>query len=101
MQKKGSDSGMQQRNVMLDDFNWEVPHETVPIPSEGRVYPSGSPLYKKKTIDIRLNGQTMELDRDEIKSIIPYLRFGTNELKILTKPVEIKELIIEKNEFLY
>ena len=47
MPKKGSNSGMQQRNVMLDDFNWEVPHETVPIPSEGRVYPSGSPLYKK------------------------------------------------------
>ena len=55
--------------------------------------------FDKEVIDIRLNGQTMSIPRDEIKSIIHYLRFGVNELKILTKPVEIKELIIEKNQF--
>jgi hypothetical protein len=55
--------------------------------------------FDKEIIDIKLNSQIMSLRRDEIKSIIQYLRFGTNELKILTKPVEIKEFIIEKNEF--
>lgn len=55
--------------------------------------------FDKEIIDIRLNSQTMSLRRDEIKSIISYIRYGTNELKILTKPVEIKELIIEKNDF--
>ena len=57
--------------------------------------------FDKEVIDIRLNGQTMSLKRDEIKSIVSHLRFGTNEIKIITKPVEIKEFIIEKNEFLY
>ncbi len=55
--------------------------------------------FDKDVIDLRLNGKTMSLNRDEIKSIVSYLRFGTNELKILTKPVEIKEFVIEKNEF--
>lgn len=57
--------------------------------------------FDREVIDLRLNSQTFSLRRDEIKSIIPYLRFGVNELKILNKPVEIDELIIEKNEFLY
>lgn len=57
--------------------------------------------FDKEAIDIRLNSQTISLNRNEIKSIIPYLRFGVNDLKILTKPIGIKELIIEKNEFIY
>ncbi len=58
--------------------------------------------FDKDVIDIRINDkQTIYLKRDEIISIIPYLKFGTNEIKIITKPVEIKELIIEKNEYLY
>lgn len=55
--------------------------------------------FNKDVIDIRLNNQIMTLERDEIKSIVQYLRFGTNELEILTKPVEIEEFTIEKNEF--
>jgi hypothetical protein len=38
---------------MKDDFNWEVPVETVPIPSQGTVYNPDSRLYKVKTIDIK------------------------------------------------
>ena len=57
--------------------------------------------FDKEVIDIKLNGQTMALKNDEIKSIIPYLRYGKNELIFLTKPVEIEEFIIEKNEFAY
>ena len=55
--------------------------------------------FNKEVIDLRLNSQTMTLRRDEIKSIIPYLRFGVNEIEFLTKPVEFEEFIIEKNEF--
>lgn len=57
--------------------------------------------FDEEVIDLRLNSQTMSLKRDEIMSIIPYLRYGTNELKFLTKPLDIDEFIIEKNEFLY
>ncbi len=55
--------------------------------------------FDSEVIDIRLNSKTMSLRRNEIKSIIQYLRYGTNELKILTKPLSIKELIIETNDF--
>lgn len=57
--------------------------------------------FDKEVIDIRLNNQTMSLKRDETKQILQYLRYGTNEIKFLTKPVEIEEFVIEKNEFAY
>lgn len=45
--------GHQVRNVMKDDFNFEVPVETVPLPSLGTVYSSDSPLFRQETIDIK------------------------------------------------
>jgi len=35
------------------DFGLDIPTELVPIPSGGRVYPQGSPLYLKETVEIR------------------------------------------------
>ena len=46
-------AGHQVRNVMKDDFNFEVPVESVPLPSLGVVYGSDSPLFRQETIDIR------------------------------------------------
>jgi len=46
-------AGHQVRNVMKDDFNFEVPVESVPIPSMGVVYASDSPLFRQETVDIR------------------------------------------------
>jgi len=46
-------AGIPVRNVMKDDFNFEVPVETVPLPSLGTVYSSDSPLFRQETIDIR------------------------------------------------
>jgi hypothetical protein len=40
-------------NVMKDDFGWEVPVETVPLPSNGVVYPSDSPLHGLEMLDIK------------------------------------------------
>ena len=45
--------GMATRNVMQDDFGFEVPVESVPLPSRGTCYPSDSPLFGKDTVDIR------------------------------------------------
>lgn len=55
--------------------------------------------FDKDVIDLRVNSQTISLKRNEIKSILQYLRYGTNEIDILTKPVEIKKLIVEKNQY--
>lgn len=46
-------AGIPVRNIMKDDFNFEVPVETVPLPSMGTVYSSDSPLFRKETIDIK------------------------------------------------
>ena len=44
--------GVQRRDVMKDDFGFEVPVETVPLPSQGKVYGEGNPLYGQETVDI-------------------------------------------------
>ena len=46
-------SGFATRNVMKDDFGFEVPTESVPLPSLGRVYPSDSKLFNRETVEIK------------------------------------------------
>ena len=46
-------SQMPTRNVMKDDFGFEIPVETVPLPSLGKCYPEESAVHNKETIEIR------------------------------------------------
>ena len=46
-------AGIQTKDVMRDDFGFEVPVESVPLPSNGVVYPAESPLHDRETVDIR------------------------------------------------
>lgn len=41
------------RNVLKEDFNWEVPIETVPLPSKGILYSEESGIKNKETINIK------------------------------------------------
>ncbi len=41
------------RNVIKDDFGFEIPVETVPLPSGGRCYDVDHPLHGKETVEIR------------------------------------------------
>ena len=45
--------GLPSRNIMQEDFGFEVPVETVPLPSRGVTYPADSPMHGKETIMIR------------------------------------------------
>lgn len=45
--------GIPTRNVMQEDFGFDIPVESVPIPSLGKSYEAGSPLHGKETIEIR------------------------------------------------
>ena len=45
--------GVPTRNVLLEDFGWEVPVESVPIPSRGSVYSSDTGLSNKESIQIK------------------------------------------------
>ena len=48
-----ANQGIQTKNVMKDDFGFEVPVESVPLPSKGIVYSADSPLHGKETLEIR------------------------------------------------
>lgn len=45
--------GVPTRDVMKDDFGFEIPIESVPLPSKGIVYPTDNPLHNLETVDIR------------------------------------------------
>jgi hypothetical protein len=40
-------------NPLEDDFNWTVPVESVPLPSNGKIYPKNSPLHNLELIQIK------------------------------------------------
>lgn len=48
----GQNPSMPTRNIMKDDFGFEVPVEIVPIPSGGVTYDIESPLHGLKTVEI-------------------------------------------------
>jgi hypothetical protein len=41
------------QDLVKEQFNWEVPIEAVPLPSQGKVYQKSSPLYGKDMIEIK------------------------------------------------
>ena len=41
------------KNIMKDEFGWEIPIENVPVPSEGKVYPQGTALHNRKFLKIK------------------------------------------------
>ncbi len=45
--------GLPSRNVMAEDFGFEVPVEAVPLPSRGVTYPADSPMHGKEMLSIR------------------------------------------------
>ena len=45
--------GIQRRDVMKEDFGYEVPVETVPLPSRGLAYPADNTLHNQETIMIK------------------------------------------------
>jgi hypothetical protein len=48
-----SPPGVQTSQVMKEDFGFEVPVESVPLPSLGAVYSTDSPLHGQETVDIK------------------------------------------------
>lgn len=50
---QGARSAMPTRNVMKDDFDFEIPVESVPLPSCGVTYATDSALSHRETIDIK------------------------------------------------
>ena len=49
----GSQPGVMSRDIMKDDFGFEIPVESIPLPSRGVAYPPDSPLHLRETVDVR------------------------------------------------
>lgn len=87
-------AGFQVHNVMKDDFGFEIPVESVPLPSAGRVYPVESGLYNQETLDIR----AMTAKEEDILTSRALIKKGTviSELIkscLVNKNVNVDELI--------
>jgi hypothetical protein len=88
-------TGIQKKNVARDDFGWEVPVETVPIPSKGIVYPQGTALGQLETIDIR----AMTAREEDILTSQALIRKGTVistllQSVVLNEGIDVNDLLM-------
>lgn len=69
---------MPKRDVMREDFGWEIPVESVPLPSRGAIYPPSSAFSGKELVDLR----AMTAREEDILTSRAFLKKGTvvNEL---------------------
>jgi len=84
---QATQAGFQTRNVMADDFGYEVPVETVPLPSNGIVYPLDSPLHGLETVDIK----AMTAREEDILTSRALIKKGTVISEL------IKSCLVDKN----
>jgi len=80
--------GVATRNVMRDDFGMEVPVETVPLPSAGAIYPAGSPVSGRDTVDIRC----MTAKEEDILTSRALIKKGTVITELLKSCLIDKEI---------
>ena len=80
-------SGVQMRNVMKDDFDWEVPVERIPLPSQGTIYGKDSNLYGKEFLEIK----AMTAREEDILTSRALIQQGV----VMTRLIE--SCIIDKN----
>ena len=59
-------------NVMKDEFGWEVPVESVPLPSKGLIYNPDTTLYNRETVQIK----AMTAKEEDILSSQAYIKEG-------------------------
>ena len=88
-------AGFQTRNVMADDFGYEVPVESVPLPSGGRVYPVESGLHGKETVDIK----AMTAREEDILTSRALIKKGTVithliQSCLVDKSIDVNQMII-------
>ena len=60
-------------DVMKNEFNWEVPYESVPLPSQGILYDPNLTLYNRETLQIK----AMTAKEEDILTSQAYLKDGT------------------------
>jgi hypothetical protein len=85
--------GMPKSNVMKDEFGWEVPVESVPLPSRGVIYSPDSLLYNTETLQIK----AMTAKEEDILTSQAFLKENTVVEKLIEsclieKSIDVNEL---------
>ena len=83
--------GFQVKNVMKDDFGFEVPIESVPLPSGGRVYPVETGLHNVDHIEIR----AMTAKEEDILTSRALIKKGTVITELIKSCVVDKRLDVD------
>ena len=81
-------------NVMKDEFGWEVPVESVPLPSKGVIYHPDSILHNTETLQIK----AMTAREEDILSSQAYIKEGTVIEKLIQsclvdKTINVNDMI--------
>tara|TARA_Y100000034_G_C6901285_1_gene416925 strand:+ start:567 stop:1370 length:804 start_codon:yes stop_codon:yes gene_type:complete len=89
------DNVVNRQDLVKEKFNWEVPVEAVPIPSEGAVYSESSGLNNKKLVEIR----AMTTQEEDILSSPALIKQGTVITHLLSsclvdKSIDVNEMLI-------
>ena len=89
-----NEQGMPTSNVMKDEFNWEVPVESVPLPSKGIIYSPDSLLYNTETLQIK----AMTAKEEDILTSQAYIKEGVMIEKLISsclidKSINVNDLI--------
>ena len=79
---------MPKNNVMKNDFNWEVPVESIPLPSKGMIYSPESRLYNTETVQIK----AMTAHEEDILSSQAYIKEGTVITELIRSCVSDKSI---------
>jgi len=91
---KDVDQSIMKTNVMKDDFDWEVPIESVPLPSRGEIYDPNTTIFKRETINIK----AMTAHEEDILASPALLKDGTAIIHLLKscivdKSIDVNSLI--------
>jgi len=86
--------GMPTSNVMKDEFGWEVPVESVPLPSRGVIYSPDSLLYNTEVLQIK----AMTAKEEDILTSQAYIKENLVVEKLIQsclieKSIDVNELI--------
>ena len=91
-QMGGAPAGVMTRDVMKDDFGFEIPIESVPLPTHGLVYPSDSALHGLETIEIR----SMTAREEDILTSRALIKKGTVITNLLQSCMINKQIDVQK-----
>lgn len=86
------DSGQVLRqNIMKDEFGWEVPVETIPLPTKGLIYHPDSPLYNTQHLQIK----AMTAREEDILASPAFHKEGTALTHLIKSCLINKEIDVE------